>query len=799
MSARIRSAVLGKRLALSGGVGLMLLVGVLGGCAEPQNVEVPVEVEVPEVRVDVTGLSAVGIGQTLTLSVSTVAGTDASYAWASSDETIATVDASGVVTGVSPGEVVVTATGADSGKVGTHNVVVLPAEVSEGELVPYYEQWASSGHADVTAKAFTNWGEGEGTAVPADCARCHTSPGMRDYLGADGSAFQVVDAPAPTGTTVDCLACHNSVTPTLDVVMFPSGVEVAGLGPEARCMTCHQGLASSDTVEKMIVDNNADADPDAANAALKFTNIHYYAAGATLEAGRVRGAYQYAGKVYDWRFRHVAGYDTCVGCHDPHTLAVKVDDCKTCHTDVNTVDDLKDVRMIASKASDYDGDGDTEEGIHHELEGLRAKLLAEIQTYAAAKSLGNVCYDAAVYPYWFVDTDDSGACNGDEAKMTNQFRTWSARLTRAAYNYQVSLKDPGAFAHNAKYMIQALYDSIEDLGGDVSGLVRNDVGHFNGASEANRHWDSGEGVEASCAQCHSGSAGFRFYLEFGAGKEILEQANGLDCATCHTSFAPDYDVVAVAGVTFPSGVKSDIGDSFSNMCATCHTGRAAKATVDANIAANKFLFSNIHYLPAAATIMGKDAHVGYEFDAKSYAGKFAHSGGASCTSCHSATAGNHSFSVADTFGATGSSCKTCHAAAADLEHIRFGVHSAKDYDGDGDKTEPLKDELDVFIARTMAALQSYATAQSKPAICYEGHTYPYLFKDTDASGACSAEEAVNANKYVDFDAKMARVVFNYQFAQKEPGAWAHNFDYMGQLLFDSIEHLGGSVTGLTRP
>jgi len=37
-------------------------------------------------------------------------------------------------------------------------------------------------------------------------------------------------------------------------------------------------------------------------------------------------------------------------------------------------------------------------------------------------------------------------------------------LLRAAYNYQYAMKDPGAFAHNGKYVIQALYDSLEDLG-----------------------------------------------------------------------------------------------------------------------------------------------------------------------------------------------------------------------------------------------------------------------------------------------------------------------------------------------
>jgi hypothetical protein len=45
-------------------------------------------------------------------------------------------------------------------------------------------------------------------------------------------------------------------------------------------------------------------------------------------------------------------------------------------------------------------------------------------------------------------------------------------LLRAAYNYQYVAKDPGAFAHNAEYILQILYDSIKDVGGDTSGMER---------------------------------------------------------------------------------------------------------------------------------------------------------------------------------------------------------------------------------------------------------------------------------------------------------------------------------------
>jgi len=39
---------------------------------------------------------------------------------------------------------------------------------------------------------------------------------------------------------------------------------------------------------------------------------------------------------------------------------------------------------------------------------------------------------------------------------------------QAAYNYQYSTKDPGAFAHNGLYIIQVLYDTLADLGQEVT-------------------------------------------------------------------------------------------------------------------------------------------------------------------------------------------------------------------------------------------------------------------------------------------------------------------------------------------
>ena len=121
---------------------------------------------------------------------------------------------------------------------------------------------------------------------------------------------------------IRCVTCHNPAADALSSVTFPSGVTVDGLGGEARCMTCHQGRSSGPAVDAAIA-AAAPATDDTVSATLNFQNIHYFPAAATLFAGRAKGGYQYAGQVYDVRFRHVDGYDTCIGCHDPHSTQVQ--------------------------------------------------------------------------------------------------------------------------------------------------------------------------------------------------------------------------------------------------------------------------------------------------------------------------------------------------------------------------------------------------------------------------------------------------------------------------------------------
>ena len=130
-------------------------------------------------------------------------------------------------------------------------------------------------------------------------------------------------------------------------------------------------------------------------------------------------------------------------------------------------DDLKNIRMLGSM-KDYNGNGDTKEGISAEIAGLREQLYTAIKAYAKEVSKKDIAYTAETNPYFFIDTNGNGQVDKDEAVSDNRYNAFTGRLAKAAYNYQVSVKDPGNFAHGGKYIIELLYDSTESLNAKIT-------------------------------------------------------------------------------------------------------------------------------------------------------------------------------------------------------------------------------------------------------------------------------------------------------------------------------------------
>jgi hypothetical protein len=534
-------------------------------------------------------------------------------------------------------------------------------------------------------------------------------------------------------------------------------------------MECHQGRASKVSVDTSIADAGLE-DMDTISEDLGFTNIHYFAAAATMYGKLTEGGYQYEGKAYDAKNDHVEGLSTCVGCHSSHSLELQAETCAECHTQ----SDPKDIRMAGSLV-DYDGDGNVEEGIYYEIETLQEMLYGAIQAYGSEVAGTPIVYDAASHPYFF---DEAGEA----------YASWTGRLAKAAYNYQTSLKDPGAYAHGGKYIIQLLYDSIENLNEalsspvDLSAAHRIDHGHFAGSEEAFRHWDEEGAVEASCAKCHS-ATGLPFFLA--EGVNVTQPiSNGFQCATCHNDLT-EYTLYEVAEVEFPSGAVVDSGDPRTNLCINCHQGRESTVSVNRrigdaedNAVVEGLGFANVHYFAAGATLFGNEVQGAYQFDGKEYLGRNAHvEPYSNCAQCHSA----HELEVKV------EECAVCHTGLetqADLASIRM---DSTDYDGDGDTTEGIAGEVATMTEALYAAIQAYAeSTDGVTPIVYDPASYPYFFDDA-------------GERFATWTPALLRAAYNFQYAQKDPGAYAHNPKYIIQILYDSIEHVGGDVSGMTRP
>lgn len=664
------------------------------------------------------------------------------------------------------------------------------------ENVPFEELWVNSGHADSEAEAFRHWDEDDPAVVPESCAKCHSTNGFLDYIGEDGSESGVVNAAQEPSMGVQCIACHNDATLNMTSVVFPSGVEVSGLGPEARCMQCHQGRESKISVDASLELLELTEDLDTVSEDLGFRNIHYYAAAATMYGTLTEGGYEYEGRAYDFKNDHVEGYDTCIGCHNSHSLELKLDECAVCHTNVASIEDLSNIRMAGSLV-DYDGDGDITEGIAFEIAGLQELLMTAIQTYSNEIVGTSIVYNPTAHPYYFIDANTDGVLDDGD---TERYVTWTGRLLKAAYNFQTSVKDPGAYAHGGKYIIQLLYDSIDDLNTvlsapiDLSNAHRIDAGHFAGSEEAFRHWDEDGEVSGDCAKCHS-SSGLPLYLNEGVNIST-HPANGFNCSTCHdnlttfTRYLTDYAV-------FPNGAVLTFGESQdSNLCINCHQGRESTVSINATITragvgndevSDKLSFRNPHYFAAGATLFGTEAKGAYEYEGESYRDRNTRHASAfqTCTQCHDTHALNVKLQA----------CVSCHTNVESEEDLVTIRVTAGDFDGDGNETEGIAEEIATMDDLLYQAIQIYAIDTAGSPIAFNPDRYPYWFIDTNEDGLANDE----GDRYTTWTPNLLKAAYNHTWVAKDPGAFSHNPLYIMQVLYDSIKYIGGDVTTLIRP
>lgn len=309
--------------------------------------------------------------------------------------------------------------------------------------------WARSGHSDAASEAFAHWNE-EG-AIPPACAVCHSGIGFRDFHGLDGSDPGLPEKPVPVGGVVDCDTCHNPKLSQVTEVKLPSGTMHPVNAVEAACVTCHQGRAAGSVIEEV----TADKPSDEVDAGLRFINPHYKVAAAMNFGAYGAGGAHYAGKTYSGRFLHAKPVTTCVSCHDPHTLEVAEETCLTCHYK----GEPEDIRIARQS---YDGSGNTQKGIHDDIEANSATLIRLIKDYAVEVAGTPIIYAGERHPYFFADANGDNVIDEREGRPV-AYNAWTPRLLTAAYNWKFVSADPGVHVHNPHYALELLYDSTADL------------------------------------------------------------------------------------------------------------------------------------------------------------------------------------------------------------------------------------------------------------------------------------------------------------------------------------------------
>jgi hypothetical protein len=239
---------------------------------------------------------------------------------------------------------------------------------------------------------------------------------------------------------------------------------------------------------------------------------------------------------------------------------------------------------------------------------------------------------------------------------------------------------------------------------------------------------------------------------------------------------------------------------------------------------------NIHDIQGGANVWGSAAHVGYEYAGNAYAGLARHGGQkADCIGCHQPKTTRHTMRVDDAAAAGGCLGNGCHSDSNYTHYFNAAraLTTTNGYDGNA-ATTTLSGEIGSFVSALAAAMNGYQRAHGFTAvaqtittncvsplkagqcaadfvsganICYDSVRQGFYAEPGNTTGLCATGASAPLKSWVGYDPKMSRAAYNmtFQNAGNDPGYWAHNFDYVAELLYDSITDLGGNAVGLTRP
>lgn len=333
-----------------------------------------------------------------------------------------------------------------------------PARTINNQAI--YADYAQSAHGDVNGEAWIHYKWKN--ADRASCQRCHTTAGLIANLNGTTATFS-----AGNNQVLDCTGCHTSYNfgvgnlRSVGAITNPGFTNVTTIhfpaaGESNLCLKCHVGREAGESIKKSTAFMNF-------TGTTSFINSHYLTAGGVVYA---KTGYEFAGRNYanPGFFQHntVGGTDgPCVGCHMSNTtshkfLPVTKDAngavtsiistvCATCHGVITPAE------LEAEKA-----------GLAAASEALKAGL--------AAKSI----FFSNTNPYFFKTATSTARTNAVTkwAKFSPADSNTGRNTMGAAFNLNMVIHDPGAYAHNRFYTKRLIYDSIDWIN---NGILDNDV------------------------------------------------------------------------------------------------------------------------------------------------------------------------------------------------------------------------------------------------------------------------------------------------------------------------------------
>ena len=355
-----------------------------------------------------------------------------------------------------------------------------------------------------------------------------------------------------------------------------------------------------------------------------------------------------------------------------------------------------------------------------------------------------------------------------------------------------------------------------------------------------------ESDNTSCMRCHT-STGFKDYIHDGS-QDATAMASGtpdpLTCTSCHNADTASY----ASGVTIDTsgftpgdnpatykriadggaGTHISLTVGREGICIRCHAPRSSDGAIKVNAwvygmtldtaytSASTYTFAQypanntatpagkvssnqnrasavtFHYVPVLATFYGNDAKEGFQYqtnpdgNALSYVGKNnLMSGYDTCIKCHNP----HTTEVQP------AKCVSCHAGVSTVADYRNIRSTTSDYDGDGNISEGMYNEVEGVKAKLYAVIQNYASLQR-----------PIVFSPATSSTAPWRRGDDTTKVYDKFTPRLIKALYNYHLAYRETGAYVHNSKYIVQLMYDSIKDLNSTpgvtqvdMTGMVRP